>query len=224
MYPTWLHTFPTEVTVDISPAIFGRAGVAFLAVDILCRHISLANWAESVSLVTGQGDAGGRDIGEEPHRGGLGASSRGREVTVVIVGHLVVTHHEGGHGGYDVGLHEVRKHQNGRQLLASHFPQLSDAPSQYLSKATKRRVYHQGNRTSRPQKPFTEVCPFWLVEEGVEHAVALEAPRGEELSISVVNIQQQAVYPGGTCESLVKPWCSHTEHLGTAQSLQLGAE
>ena len=92
---------------------------------------------------------------------------------------------------------------------------------------------------------MTEVCPFRLVEEGVEHAVALEAPRGEELSlrqkcdkngikitpilsysmqvraldkgkystdyctkeahISVVNIQQQAVYPGGTCESLVKP-------------------
>ena len=41
-----------------------------------------------VSLVTGQGDAGGRDIGEEPHGGGLGASSRGREVTVVIIGHL----------------------------------------------------------------------------------------------------------------------------------------
>lgn len=27
----------------------------------------------------------------------------------------------------------------------------------------------------------------------------------KEAHISVVNIQQQAVYPGGTCESLVKP-------------------
>ena len=41
-----------------------------------------------VALVGGQGDAGGREIGEEPHGGGLGALGRGGEVTMVIVGYL----------------------------------------------------------------------------------------------------------------------------------------
>lgn len=93
--PRRLDTFLALGAMPPLPPVLGRTDVTQGAVLVLGPHVSGAHAAEPVSLLLGQDDVSGRQVGEQPDGGYLPARLPVFVEGVVVIVHLVVQHGEG---------------------------------------------------------------------------------------------------------------------------------